>query len=181
MITTTGTDIEFSEISKIVDDVETLIVPTTALDGATLSAVQHYSAQSVDITAIQNLPYSSHTYYTELDYINTSFCDGKVRVFYNEVPLDDDGFPLIPDNQNYKQAIYWHVRAMMIGCGFNDPVFKYTDCEARFEKHAARALGEIQYPSVDQVEAYTDNSVRLLFNEEAFGSFFNNSRESNLY
>jgi len=120
------------------------------------------------------LPIGVHTYYTELDYLNTSLCDGTVRVFYKALPTDEDGFPLIPDNEDYKEALYWYVRGKMIGTGYEDTVFKYADCEARYEKHAVRAIGQIRYPSVDQMETKLEISTRLILPENYFETFFSN-------
>lgn len=119
--------------------------------------------------------HESHTYYTELDWINTSFSDGWVRLFYKSIPLDDEGFPLVPDNESYKQAIYWYSRAMMIGAGFQDRVYREDVCMQRFEIYAERAISQISYPSVDQVETWMTNSTRLIMPDNMFESFFANS------
>ena len=141
-----------------------------------------FSFLASTVEAVNALSCSPETYYTELGYINTSFCDGTIRVFFKALPVDADGFPLIPDNQDYKQAIYWYVRGMMIGAGYNDKLVNYNNCEERFEKHAARALSQIKYPSVDKTAAMFNNSVRLIFNENAINSFFENqSREGIIY
>jgi hypothetical protein len=175
-IQTRPTNIEFHDILAG----NTVIAPTTILVAG--DEVQRTSAQEVDIRSVYDMGFGDATYYTELDYINTSFCDGKIRVYYNEIPIDKDGFPLIPDNQNYKQALYWYVRGMMIGAGFTDPVFSYDQCEARCERHMARAMGEITYPSVDQAMASMEASNRLIFNDGAFDNFFGDtSAESILY
>lgn len=159
----------------------TVLTPATVSYGDLTGEITHYSTQKVDISSVLSYGYSEATYYTEMGYINTSFCDGTIRLYYLEVPLDDEGFPLIPDNENYKQALYWYVRGMMIGAGYPDPVFKYSDCEQKFELHGARALGEIRYPSTDQTEAVYNNQVRLIFNDNAWANFFENSSETTLY
>lgn len=124
-----------------------------------------------DVIALERLPYGEHGYYTELDYINTSLCEGTIRVYYMGIPTDCEGFPLIPDNENYKQALYWYVRGQMIGTGYSDSVFKYSDCEIQFEKYATRALGEIRYPSVDMVDGTVAMGTSLLTAEDYFSTF----------
>ena len=133
-----------------------------------------------NVTAIMNQPYCNHTYYTELDYINTSICDGVVRLFYKTIPLDEFGFPLIPDNEDYKEALYWYVRTKLIGAGYRDTVFKFTDCEERFNVHATRAIGQIKYPSVDQVETSLEISTRLILPDNYFETFFANPGKEGL-
>lgn len=49
-------------------------------------------------------------YTTNDDYIFTSFKEGKVVIAYLGFPVDKDGFPLIPDNQRYKEAVTSYIR-----------------------------------------------------------------------
>lgn len=114
-----------------------------------------------------------HWYDIEMGYIRTSVPDCSLRVFYKGIPLDEDGLPLIPDQEDYKQAIYWYVRAMMIGAGFEDRIFSYQYCNDKFELHAARAISSIRYPTVDSMEMKAANLNRLVkIPGDYFNSFF---------
>lgn len=147
----------------------------------TLDVVQSFSSQNVDIRTVQAMPQGGGTYYTEMDFINTSMTAGVVRVYFMCIPVDEEGYPLIPDNENYKQAIYWYVRGQMIGCGYADPVFKYSDCNAQFEMYAARAIGQIVHKSVDQAETIYRANTRLILPSNSFDSFFGNRRSEQTY
>ena len=144
----------------------------TVVDNSYASARQKVSADTIE--AVNCQPYGSYTYYTELDYINTSLCDGCVRLFYKAIPTDEDGFPLIPDNEDYKEALYWYVRSKMIGAGYKDTVVSMWDCMTLYDKHAVRAIGQIRYPSVDQMETKLEISTRLILPENYFETFFAN-------
>lgn len=104
-------------------------------------------------------------YYTEMDYIVTSVCDGKIRVHYKAFPVDEDGFPLIPDEENYKEALYWYVRAKMVGAGWDDKQFNEGVLMERFELYGARAIAKISYPSVEQKDAMVSRMTRLIMPE----------------
>jgi hypothetical protein len=132
------------------------------------------------LTQVMSMAGCGDSYYTELDWINTSFEDGWVRIFYNALPLDEDGFPLIPDNEHYKQAIYWYCRGQMIGAGFQDRIFSFDACEARFRDHAAKAVAQIRYPSVDQMEARMASQTRLVMPEGWWNSFFGNMSQEGM-
>jgi hypothetical protein len=114
----------------------------------------------------------SHYYQIEMGFINTSIADGVVRLHFMEVPVDEDGLPLIPDNENYKEALYWYVRGKMIGCGYKDPVYSVQHCDEKFEKLAARAIAEIRYPSLDQMENRYDTLVRFIPPQNYWENFF---------
>lgn len=126
--------------------------------------------------------HTNHYYYTELGYINTSFAEGKVRIFYQAIPVDADDMPLIPDNQNYKNALYWYCRAMMIGAGWKDRIFTWEACMKNFEDlYAPRALAEIRMPSPDQMEKRVDLLTRFLPAAGYYESFFHVDRGESFY
>lgn len=127
------------------------------------------------VETVKSYPVLPGEYYKIDDpgYITTSFAEGDVVLYYQSIPVDEDGMPKIPDNENYKQAIYWYVRAMMIGAGFQDKTFTYDHCFQQFEQlYAPRAVNEIRYPSPDKVEQSLKNHVRLLPNAGYYDSFF---------
>jgi hypothetical protein len=121
-----------------------------------------WKASVEGLKAALALPLSSHWYQTEMDWLNTSICDGTVRLYYYAIPVDDNGLPLIPDNEDYKQALYYYVRAMMVGAGYDDKTFKYEQLLQHFELHAARAIGQIRYPSLDMKEQQIKTQVRFI-------------------
>jgi len=106
---------------------------------------------------------SSNFYYTKLDYVCTSMKEAQIRVFYRKGVTDDNGNPIIPDNGNYKEAMYWWVRGKLIGSGqLDDSKNSEDSCLAKFEMYAARAIGEITYPSIDRMELLKSRQVRFL-------------------
>jgi len=120
---------------------------------------------SESIEAIMQLPnsYTGEFYQTNMDAIITSFETGTVRIHYLGVPLDKNGLPLIPDNSNYKESIYYYVRAKLIASGLLvDPILGERECMQRHETYAGRAISEITWPSVDRMNEMVLSQVRLI-------------------
>ena len=136
---------------------------------------------STNVEGCNALPSCNHWYNTELGYINTSFPDGTIRVHYTRMALDENGFPIIPDQENYIQACYYYCRAMMIGAGWQDPVFKHNELMAHFEREAGRAIGKIRYPSTDQMEMKVNNHRRLVMDNDYFKKFFSTPHPEQQY
>lgn len=108
-------------------------------------------------------------------YITTSFKCGWIRVHYKRIPVDEDGLPMIPDNENLKQALYWYTRAMMVGAGWEDPIPTYRNPEvllAKFELAAGRAASEITYPTDAELELAVRNLNKMVKDERYFDRFF---------
>ena len=51
-----------------------------------------YSSLKIDLRALHAMPAGGGSYYTEMDFINTSFCTGTVRVYFLGIPVDEEGF-----------------------------------------------------------------------------------------
>lgn len=128
------------------------------------------------ITAYQKLPYHhGMKYQIEPGYIVMPFDSGIIRLHYSAPPHDSQGFPLIPDNENYKEALYYYVRAKMAGAGYNDRVFKEEQLMERFERYGQRARGEIRYPSPDAVQSSVENMSMLTWPVHYFEEFDKNN------
>lgn len=129
---------------------------------------------ATDLVMVSNLPQDRNNfYYTKLNYICTSMKEACIRMFYQIPPLDENGFPLIPDNGNYKEALYWWVRGKLIGSGqLDDRNNTENSCLNKFELYGGRAINEITYPSVDQMERLRANQVRFIAPENYWESHY---------
>lgn len=134
------------------------------------------------LTKVQLEPiHDKHYYQTELGTILTDFPDGTVTLYYRATPTDENGLPLIPDNSNYKEALYWYVRGKMIGAGFDDRLVKMEYCDQKFEFYGARAIAEISYPSPDQMETRVNTFTRLVPKHDYFENYFRVDKPEQFY
>lgn len=139
--------------------------------------IENHLIYNTELIKVNAAPWNSRDYYfTDMGTINTSFEDGEITLYFTKVKTDEDGMPMIPDNQNYKQALYWYCRAMMIGSGWEDKQFNYESCMAEFERYAARAISEIRLPSPEQMERRINTLVRLIPHQGYYDSFFRTDR-----
>jgi len=128
---------------------------------------------SSTLIAANQLPLHHNAYYQlEMDYILTSFEKGHVRVHYRTTPHDERGLPLIPDNQAFKECVYWYVRDKMIGAGYQDKVFKEETCYERYQFYLERASCEIDFPSPDMMEERVNTFARFIPPENYYSNFF---------
>lgn len=127
---------------------------------------------TVSLKAIEHMPCNEQIWY-RLNYnkIETNLEDGELTLYFWSKPTDEDGFPMIPDNQLYKEAIYWYVRMKMIGTGYKDTVFEYQDCEKRWDDYMGKAMAQITYPTVDAIQRNIQTNVRLVKDVDLWSSF----------
>jgi hypothetical protein len=98
----------------------------------------------------ENLPY----YQLEMDKIKTSFESGSVYITYEAYPTDDDGFPMVPDMHEYKEAIAWRIISQMLIGGWTpkNPQLNFQYADQKFELFVVRASNRAKFPSPDRME-----------------------------
>lgn len=126
-----------------------------------------------EMKALQTRPWNAlHWYKIDRPHVITSFEDGEVTLFFGKVPTDKEGFLMIPDEGNYKEALTWFLQARLAGRGYRNPEYTAEQMDAKFEQYAGRAIERITYPTVDQMQATTDTLSRLLPDLNYYESIF---------
>lgn len=106
---------------------------------------------------------SENRYIINYNYIETNFETGWVMLAYDRFPLDDDGFPEIPDQVSFNEAMKWYIALRMVEGGWKHPAgLSYTDVESRWLKYCGQAREHFKMPTVDQYQEFLDNWVRLV-------------------
>jgi hypothetical protein len=121
-------------------------------------------------------------YNIKMDYLQTTEESMFVKLNYKALPIDSEGYPLVPNVAEYKQALYWYVMGKLIGSGFQHPVIPATlqgiaFCDAEYEKYAGRALGEIKMPDQDRMYKLWAATTRLIPPTHFHDDFFQGSGE----
>lgn len=109
------------------------------------------------------------------DFITLSIKQGKVCIMYLAYPLDEDGFPLIPDVQQYKEMVAAYLRYKMDYRMFRIGMVNrevYEDSQAKWFWYAGAAASKMKMPSVDKMESLMNQIVRLKPNMNAYKDFF---------
>ncbi len=131
---------------------------------------------------LEDTPVTAPYYDLQLDWLLTSEESRFVKLHYYALPVDTDGYPMIPDVAEYKEALYWYVMAKLIGSGFVHPVIPSSIqgidyCNNKFETYAGRALGEIKMPDQDRMGKLYNATVRLIPPVHFYDDFFTGSEQ----
>lgn len=99
--------------------------------------------------------------------IQTSVESMFIKLHYDCLPTDKEGYPLIPDLHEYREAIYWYVLSKLMAAGFDHKLFKgiqgFNYITSKFEEYASLALGKIKIPDIDRAARLRDAfSLRLV-------------------
>lgn len=120
-----------------------------------------------------SLPYWDSEFYKLVsNKIQTSFKEGEITIYYLYYETDNDGIITIPDNEALKTALYWYVLTMMIGAGFEHPIFKYQDAEQRWEDYRDRAINSLRNWTPDRAYDFSKTWVTLVPTGKDFHNTF---------
>ncbi len=110
------------------------------------------------------------TYEIKSGVIFTSFTTGCVEIAYKRLPVDEEGYPLIMNEEKLKMALEYYILhrflepLWMMG-KISDKAFNHVSQERHF--YMASASSKLQMPSVDKMESLCNSINRLLINTNA--------------
>lgn len=99
----------------------------------------------------KSYPYNSDDlqlyYFTTTDYINTSFESGEIEVNVLTYPVDDEGYPRIPDNVYFNQACEWYIMRQLKlgGVEFSNKEFSFEYLDYQWKTYCSAASNNLRY------------------------------------
>jgi hypothetical protein len=117
------------------------------------------------------------TYDIKFNYLQTSEECMFVKLHYEALPIDKEGYPLIPNVQEYKEALKWYIMEKLIGAGFPHPTIPNNltglqYCRGKYDHYSGQALGKIKMPDQDRMARLHYSFVRLIPPTHFYDDFF---------
>jgi hypothetical protein len=109
-------------------------------------------------------------------FLNFNFEKGTIGLAYIGIPTDNDGFPLIPDNISYKEAIEKYIVMKMMYPKFITETINQNTWESvknDWHWYCSQSRGKANMPSLDEYESIKNmwNRLKPMMNEHRL--FFN--------
>lgn len=119
---------------------------------------------------------SNTTYNVSDNFIFTSFASGYVYLAFKALPIDDEGFPLIPDNRRFKEAVKAYIVSkidyiLWRSKELDKDVFERSEREWLWYVASAGTVARV--PSYDEAQSLL-NAQRLISQKYSHNSFFTN-------
>lgn len=128
--------------------------PVKLIGGESINNRQLYS----NSTLVGNIEANKHynnDIKVEFDVITTGFSEGYVNVKYLALPVDEDGFPMIPDDISYYEAIYWYVCMQLSLQGrLNNPQLNYQICRQEWKLKCVQARANSNMPTLKDLQEF---------------------------
>lgn len=120
------------------------------------------------------------TYTIENGVIFTSFEEACLEISYQALPVDKDGYPLIPNNQKVMMAIEYYILYRYLAPLFDigkitEKAFYRIEQQKLFYMGAAN--NDMKLAGVDHLESVMNTINRLILNSNAHKNFFKGAGE----
>lgn len=106
-----------------------------------------------------------YTYLINDSYIKTNQETGYILLAYQAIPTDNEGYPMVPDDQSFLEALYWYIVMKLyypqwkLGT-VRDAV--YYDARRSWNYYCKQAYGNALMPDKGQLESIKNTWLRLV-------------------
>ena len=117
-------------------------------------------------------------------YIKTNLKEGLLMISYQAIPTDSDGFPLVPDDESFLEALYWYINMKLLYPEFRNGTVRdaiYYDAKSSWNYYRKQAYGNAMMPDGDQLESVKNVWNRLIPDINANRTFFSTIGQEELY
>lgn len=120
---------------------------------------------------IHPLPDNEMSFKTQGRVIYTSFPEGIVELAYKAIPVDEDGYPLLIDDENYIAALEAYIKVKVFTVKFDTgkitaPVLQ--NAQTDYAWLSAQLMDTFTVPSVSEAEAISRSLMTLIPNVRTF-------------
>jgi hypothetical protein len=154
---------------KIVNDVlPSNYFPTVLINGAPLDGSGNITPRSVVNMNMRYFIDNQGMFCTLFDGL-----DGEFYFSYEEIPTDENGYPMILDNALVMEALKNYVSSKIKYPAYIDGKISpavYKDIERSFYVKMLEARGQLNMPTVDERQSYSINWMRMIPNSSGFYS-----------
>ncbi len=113
-----------------------------------------------------------YTYVITPGWLKTNITEGYLMMAYQAIPTDADGYPMVPDQESFMEALYWYINMKMLYPLWRQGQVRdavYYDARRSWNFYRKQAYGEAMMPSGDQLESIKNTWLKLMpeINEHA--------------
>lgn len=142
------------------------------------------NCHTVDITSLYTAgsanPSMDLQYSIKPGYIMTNVPCGYLKLSYSAVPLDEDGYPLIPDMISFKEAIFWYIMQKIAFQKYTKGEWNermYDKMRNSWNFYRKQAYAEALMPNEDGLESIKNNWNKLMPEFNDHSSFYSHTGE----
>ena len=118
---------------------------------------------------------ADYTYIISPGWVKINKETGYLMVAYQAIPTDKDGYPLIPDDEGFIEAIYWYINMKLMYPEWKEGRVRdavYYDARRSWNYYCKQAYGNAMMPNLDKLESIKNSWIRLVPEINEHGIFY---------
>lgn len=144
-------------------DLHKIIQVRTCSCGKTITF--RYSTDSFHMSDDKHYNLPDPTYKVQGQIIFTSIKEGEIEIAYEAMSVDEEGYPLIPDNSSFIRALELYIKkecfTILFDLGKITPQV-YNNTLQQYSWAVGQAQSELVKPSIDQMQAIANSWNTLI-------------------
>lgn len=172
-----NTEISSTDTDDNVKDSDLLVLAMDLYDltySAALSKLNSEPATKAKLTALLNTGSEAsggtsqtidYIYSIQDNWIKTNQRTGYIMLSYQAIPVDSEGYPMIPDSISFLEALYWYIAVKLLYPMWRDGRVRdaiYYDARSNWNYYSKQAYGNAMMPNVDTLESIKNQWLRLI-------------------
>lgn len=117
-----------------------------------------YSTDSFHMSNVKP-KYGGLTYKLQGTCIITSIEKGEIEIAYRAMPIDEEGYPMIPDNSSYSRALELYIKLQWFTMLFEAGKLSaqvLTNTQQQYSWAVGQAQSDLIRPTIDEMEAISN-------------------------
>ena len=149
----------------------------TGIDGCQDAIAMRYATDLYHITNKEDSCDKEYTYVVQNCVLISSKKEGFVDISFTSISLDEQGFPLIPDNESYKVGLEYfilhkYLEPLWMMGKIQDKVFSYIEQKRHW--YLGQAENSMRLQGMDHLESMMNALNRIIINDQAHDNFYKN-------
>lgn len=147
----------------------------TGIDGCQDAIAMRYATDLYHITNKEDSCDKEYTYVVQNCVLISSKKEGFVDISFTSISLDEQGFPLIPDNESYKVGLEYfilhkYLEPLWMMGKIQDKVFSYIEQKRHW--YLGQAENSMRLQGMDHLESMMNALNRIIINDQAHENFY---------
>lgn len=116
-------------------------------------------------------------------YVKTNIKNGYLLISYQAIPVDSDNYPLVPNDESFKEALYWYINMKLSYPKWKNGEIRdaiYYDAKSSWNFYRKQAYAEAMMPNSDQLESIKNSWLKLIPEINANKTFFSTTGQQDI-
>lgn len=120
---------------------------------------------------------SDNAFKVQGNILYVTFKEGNVTISYNAIPIDEEEYPMLPDNSIFLKTLELYIKKEQFTILFDTgkiSMQSLQNCQQEYAFKAGQCTNEFTIPSLSEMESLTNMMSRLLIRDNDFRNGFRN-------